>query len=26
LPHMNTDRMEEFRAQAEKEVQLKLDI
>ena len=26
LPRMNTDRMEEFREQAEKEVQLKLDI
>lgn len=26
LPQMNTDRMEEFREQAEKEVQLKLDI
>ena len=26
LPQMNTDRIEEFREQAEKEVQLKLDI
>ena len=26
LPKMNTDRIEEFREQAEKEVQLKLDI
>ncbi len=26
LPQMNTDRIEEFRSQAEKEVQLKLDI
>lgn len=26
LPQMNTDRLEEFREQAEKEVQLKLDI